>query len=336
MPRFGFRRVLGSLLVATGLAGCAGVAPSPPPTVIADGQRDALSQALPALARHADLSAAAYDCPGMRGAPPTLSCHVVPFRIGRRMHEAVYLLDRSGPTQVVAVRGTDNRGDAIVDLTTQRVRDDRLLQVEVHGGFQRMAMAILEDLQRNRRLDPARPVIFTGHSLGGAVAVLLGAYMILAEPPEVRVAGIYTFGQPKVFGNDGANLLDTVSARIVRVVTCGDPVPIVPVSQKWMDQFYRGDVGTASRLTDYEHVGRLVLLMPGGHFWTRGTGDIERGLPNLVTRTLADLLAERNYEHGIVLYRERIREVSDLRTARPFAPEGTDPCDVASQQVASR
>lgn len=330
----GFGRGFAALLVAASLGGCASVAP-PPPDVIAAGQREALSQAAPSLARQADLSAAAYNCPRIREAPPTLSCHVAKFQLGRRQHEAVYLLDRSGPTQVIAVRGTDNRGDAITDLTTQRVRDDRL-QTDVHGGFRLMAQAILDDLQRNRRLDPTRPVVLTGHSLGGAVAVLVGSYMVLAEPPMVRVEGIYTFGQPKLFGNGGANLLDTVSARIVRVVTCGDPVPIVPVSQRWREQFYRVDLGTGNRLDDYEHVGRLVLLMPGGHFWTRSGGDVERDLPNLVTRTLADLVADRNYEHGINLYRERIREVSDVEAARPFAPDGADPCAVPGQQMASR
>jgi pimeloyl-ACP methyl ester carboxylesterase len=71
----------------------------------------------------------------------------------------------------------------------------------VHGGFLRAANLFLGPQQDGllsalRRSQSGRTIWVTGHSLGGAIALLLAAHLEVVE--GIHVAGVYTFGQPAV------------------------------------------------------------------------------------------------------------------------------------------
>lgn len=77
----------------------------------------------------------------------------------------------SGP-QWVILRGTANLPDVIEDLEFAG-EDEHELGIQVHAGFNKSLQECLPWVIQ--WLDPDRPVLVTGHSLGGAVAVLLMA-----------------------------------------------------------------------------------------------------------------------------------------------------------------
>lgn len=98
----------------------------------------------------------------------------------------------------------------------------------VHAGFYRVSQALcpplddeIEKLQKKYRdrtknkKDP--PVILTGHSLGGALALLCG----------LRIAhhAVYTFGMPRVCEG---GLISELPPCHYRYVLDGDPVPMTP------------------------------------------------------------------------------------------------------------
>jgi len=116
-----------------------------------------------------------------------------------------------------------------------------------------------------------RPVWFTGHSLGAALATIAAARFAAIRP----VQGLYTFGSPRV-GN--ANFAQTVPSANWRIVNNQDLVAHLP-----------------PRIGGYEHVGTLIFLDAAGAFAEPGSsGDpllerIRRVLTGW-TGSLADLI----------------------------------------------
>ena len=130
-------------------------------------------------------------------------------------NEFAYNVVQDRGVTIISIRGTDNAKNVLTDLDARPFKD-RKLGVQVHRGFRDASEKLKNDIIENVALEET--IILTGHSLGGAIAQILGLWF---EDDAYEVQ-IYTFGSPSIMmeqmWEDGH----------FRVYLENDPVPFLP------------------------------------------------------------------------------------------------------------
>jgi len=208
-----------------------------------------------------------------------------------------YFLSTANGVQTIAVRGTANLQNAMVDLTVS-LQPDPVLDIKLHQGFASAARAIYSNMKPYLNKD--QPIHITGHSLGGAIAVILGMYL---QKDGYPVAQIITFGQPKVTNVTGAKKFDDLP--LIRVVTLHDIVPLVPpispLQIKDLDIFW--------------HMGKEVILM--GNKQYAETSGVKSALR--ATKFTTSIPNEQNLNaHKMTTYLGRINGLLESPVEVPY------------------
>ncbi len=122
--------------------------------------------------------------------------------------------------RVITGRGTKSPIDALRDAMFVPTWCDEL-EMRVHEGFLKATRIIANRLWKYIDIDA--PVIFNGHSYGGAVMTGVSAFAVRFG---LHPAGLVTQGCPRVGDHRLAKILKDVPTR--RMVMPGDIVPMVP------------------------------------------------------------------------------------------------------------
>lgn len=144
--------------------------------------------------------------------------------------ESKFSLARKGRDTFVAVTGTESLADVKSDLNLHSIpykeRDTGDLR-KVHAGFSYYTTSLLDTPYKGTTLKQAlkadaasQNVTLTGHSLGGAAALLAAARLYDEGLPQIQVV---TFGAPAV-GNSAFNETYEPLLHVDRIVMAGDPV----------------------------------------------------------------------------------------------------------------
>jgi triacylglycerol lipase len=169
---------------------------------------------------------------GLTGLPPHSACVVV-----AEGHDATF----------VTFAGSDpgKPEDWVTDFEAMPSPDG------LHSGFEKAVETVWPAIQTAiaNRTAPAQPLFFTGHSLGGALAILAASRAPLE--PKVQQVVVYTFGSPR---NGGDKFFDDYTPQLgdftFRFIHGTDIVPTVPLTL----------------LHVYRHVGQAVQCRSGDLF----------------------------------------------------------------------
>ena len=135
-------------------------------------------------------------------------------------------------TFVVAFRGSEETGlaDWITDAKIIQIifpfGNNQTTGAQVHQGFSEAYQSVRESVIEAVKKTPHKRVICTGHSLGGALAVLC-ALDIQCNVPGKTVS-CYTYGAPKVGNNKFATTCQKQIPEMFRFVNGADIVPSIP------------------------------------------------------------------------------------------------------------
>ena len=183
--------IIGTILV---LSGCAKSAEEAGAT---SGDKSTLPVTIESLIEHAEYSAAIYE--------------------NSSNDDIVFEVKRISGITIITIRGTSNENNVLADLDARLIKDD-VLGIYFHKGFLDASTYVIQTIDSTYSLE--HTVHITGHSLGGAIAQIVGMWL---HNRGYNVQ-IFSYGSPKV----STQVLSSQPDHW-RVVRTSDPVTFTPM-----------------------------------------------------------------------------------------------------------
>ena len=296
MTRYNANLIGLSLLAALLFTGCAGVKP-------VDTEWEADRMDFRYLAATAEKAADAYQCreelmEAYGGAYETFVFYETflgleaPCRYTGPItyHRAYVLIPRCEgqaacrKERFIVIKGTETIGDWLVNMVVNPGRNK-----DYHKGFRRAAIRLLDDIEDWKPIEEDERVTLVGHSKGGAIANSL-FYLLVEEDHPPQLLRLITFGQPRVSQQEK----EAHTGRMMRVVSEGDPVPLMPPYAKALKLRYR-------------HHSPAIRLLPTGQW---GYEELDSPEETSFGDYGLSLMGAQPETHAISYYVERLRAVA--------------------------
>jgi hypothetical protein len=166
---------------------------------LGSGDKLNLPVALTSLIEHAEYCKSIYDLGG------------------DQKDEVAFEVIQDNGISIIVIRGTANEANVLSDIDVRLVKDGRL-GIYLHKGFRDASLGIMEIIDRDHTVE--HTVHVTGHSLGGAVAQIIGMWL----HKRGKNVQIFSYGSPKVSNQ----VLSGGQPTHWRVVRRSDPIPFTP------------------------------------------------------------------------------------------------------------
>jgi len=166
---------------------------------LGSGDKSNLPVSLALLIEHAEYCKAIYDSGG------------------DQKDEVAFEVKQENGISIIVIRGTANESNVLSDIDVRLV-DDTRTGISLHKGFRDVAVTIMQIIDNTKTLE--HTVHVTGHSLGGAVAQIIGMWLHIRG----KNVQIFSYGSPKVSNQ----VLSGGQPTHWRVVRRSDPIPITP------------------------------------------------------------------------------------------------------------
>jgi len=180
---------------------------------LGSGDKSNLPISLALLVEHAEYCKAIYDSGGSQ------------------KDDLAFEVKQDNGISIIVIRGTANNSNVLSDIDVRLV-DDARTGIKLHKGFRDAAVTIMQIIDtetktgrtvvqgRTLKYPLEQTVHVTGHSLGGAVAQIIGMWL----HKRGKNVQVYSFGAPKV----SAQVLSSGQPTHWRVVRRSDPIPFTP------------------------------------------------------------------------------------------------------------
>ena len=166
---------------------------------LGSGDKSNLPVTITSLIEHAEYCKAIYDSGG------------------DQKDEVAFEVKQDNGISIIVIRGTANDANVLSDVDVRLVSDTRT-GIRLHKGFRDVAVTIMQIIDTTKTLE--HTVHVTGHSLGGAVAQIIGMWL----HKRGKNVQIYSYGSPKV----SDQVLSGGQPSHWRVVRRSDPIPFSP------------------------------------------------------------------------------------------------------------
>ena len=163
------------------------------------GDKSTLPVTLTSLIEHAEYCKTIYDSGG------------------DQKDEVAFEVKQLNGISVIVIRGTSNESNIQSDIDVRLVEDE-LLGIYLHKGFRDAAVIVMQSLDNSYTIE--HTVHITGHSLGGAVAQIIGMWFHRRGHNVL----IFSYGSPKI----SSQVLFNGQPTHWRVVRRSDPIPFTP------------------------------------------------------------------------------------------------------------
>ena len=228
---------------------------------LGSGDKSNLPISIASLIEHAEYCKAIYDIGG------------------NQKDEVAFEVIQDNGISIIVIRGTANEANVLSDIDVRLVNDVRL-GIRLHKGFRDAATTIMQiidtskttgrnTVQGNTLTYPLEHTVHvTGHSLGGAVAQIIGMWL----HKRGKNVQIYSYGSPKV----SDQVLSSGQPTHWRISNPVDPIPFTP---PW----------------PYRHTGLFIDPRDGdwGPDWDNGLISKTDGLDHAIAKYLEKLKALR-------------------------------------------
>ena len=180
---------------------------------LGSGDKSNLPVSLTSLIEHAELCKAIYDLGG------------------NQKDEVAFEVIQKNGISIIVIRGTANNSNILSDIDVRLVSDTRT-GIKLHRGFRDVAVTIMQiidtstttgrnTIQGTKLTYPLEHTVHvTGHSLGGAVAQIIGMWL----HKRGKNVQVFSYGSPKV----SSQVLSGGQPTHWRVVRRSDPIPFSP------------------------------------------------------------------------------------------------------------
>jgi len=185
--------VIGTLILLTGCA------KSSEEVNATSGDKSNLPVTIDSLIEHAEYCKAIYDIGG------------------DQKDEVAFEVIQDSGISIIVIRGTANEANILSDIDVRLVEDVRT-GLYLHKGFRDAAISVMQIIDNEHTIE--HTVHVTGHSLGGAVAQIIGMWL----HKRGKNVQIYSYGSPKV----SSQVLSGGQPTHWRVVRLSDPIPFTP------------------------------------------------------------------------------------------------------------